>query len=167
MAARIALAALLAAASFGAAAAEFKTLDQCKPGTKVQDRNDLVGTVLRVERGSCVVQVPGHVGNQYYPHWMLRAAGASKVTSDKLVNGVYKCYHSGGYAFIDIHIDGQTSYHDKKGQAGKYKVDAGTGKVVFESGSLKEVNAKLLAGPKIGLNMNGGNHYSVTCGLSK
>ena len=156
-----------ALAPLGAIAAEFKTIDECKPGRQVLDRKDVVGTVLKVERGSCVVQVPGQSGNQYYPHWMLRAAGDSKVTSDKLVKGVYKCYHSGGYAFIDIHIDGPTSYKDKNGKPGKYKLDAGTGKIVFESGTLKEASAKLFNGPRIGLNMNGGNFYSVTCDPQK
>ncbi|HYG54653.1 MAG TPA: hypothetical protein VD965_05105 [Burkholderiales bacterium] len=158
---------LLGSFAMQAFAAEFKTIDECKPGRQVQDRKNRVGTVTKVLNGSCVVRVAGVDGDQYYPHWMLRPAGASQVTSDKLVNGVYKCYHSGGYAFIDIHIDGPSTYRDKKGKAGKYKLDAGTGKIVFESGTLRDANAKLFNGPKIGLNMDGKSVYSVTCGLSK
>jgi hypothetical protein len=50
---------------------------------------------------------------------------------------------------------------------GTYKLDDSTGKIVFESGPLTKANAKLLAGPKIGLNMNGGSFFNTTCSLKK
>lgn len=161
------LLALLAAASFGAAAAEFKALEQCKAGARVQDRKDRQGVVTGVSNGMCKVKFEGEAKESSLLHWMLRPAGESKVTADKLVNGVYKCYHSGGYSFIDIHIDGPTTYRDKNGKAGKYRLDASTGKIVFESGSLKPASAKLFNGPKIGLNMSGQNVYNTTCGMKK
>ena len=162
-----AIAFLLAAAPFGAAAAEFKTVDQCKPGIQVQDRKNRSGTITRVSNGMCYVRFAGSDKDENFLHWMLRPAGESKVTSDKLVKGVYKCYHSGGYAFIDIHIDSPDAYRDKKGNAGRYSLDASSGKIVFRSGPLQKANAKLFNGPKIGLNMDGKSVYSVTCSLSK
>src|SRR5687767_4774657 len=131
----IALAVPLAAAS-----AEFKTVDQCKPGTKVQDRKDRSGTITRVSNGMCYVRFAGADKDENFLHWMLRPAGESKVTSDKLAKGVYKCYHSGGYAFIDIHIDGPDAYRDKKGNAGRYSLDASSGKITFRSGTLQKAN---------------------------
>jgi hypothetical protein len=95
------------------------------------------------------------------------AAGAADSAADKLVNGVYACYSGSNYAFIDIHIDGPDSYRDKKGAKGRYRLEPATNRIFFESGTLKEANAKLFAGPKIGLNMNGGNVYNTTCGLKK
>jgi hypothetical protein len=38
---------------------------------------------------------------------------------------------------------------------------------VFSSGPLREASAKLLVGPRMGLNMNGGSFYNTTCGLKK
>ena len=153
--------------SFAAHAAEFKKVDECKPGVKVQDRKDRSGVITGVSNGMCKVRFPGEQKDESYLHWMLRPAGSSAVTADKLVKGVYKCYHSGGYAFIDIHIDGPDTYRDKNGKAGKYRLDAGTGKIVFESGTLKPASAKLFNGPKIGLNMSGQNVYNTTCGMKK
>lgn len=147
-------------------AAQFKKIDECTPGAKVSDRQNRAGTIERVSNGMCEVNLEGG-GKRSYLHWMLRPAGTSAATSDKLVNGVYKCYHSGGYSFIDIHIDGPSAYRDKNGKPGRYRLDAGTGRIVFESGTLKEASAKLFNGPKIGLNMTGQNVYNTTCGLKK
>ena len=150
-----------------AGAAEFKKVDECKPGLRVMDRKDRAGTITRISNGMCYVRFAGSDREENFLHWMLRPAGASPVASDKLVNGMYKCYHAGGYAFIDIRIEGPTAYKDKDGKAGRYKLDAGTGKIVFESGTLKGAHAKLFNGPRIGLNMDGKSVYSVTCSLSK
>ncbi|MGQ0655813.1 MAG: hypothetical protein ACT4P4_26745 [Betaproteobacteria bacterium] len=149
--------------SFCSAAAEFKKIDECVAGRQVTDRKDRNGVITGVANGMCRVKFAGEEKESSYLHWMLRPAGSSKVTADKLVNGVYKCYHSGGYAFIDIHIDGPNTYRDKNGKAGRYTLDAGTGKIVFESGTLKPASAKLFNGPKIGLNMDGKTVYSTTC----
>ena len=151
----------------GAAAAEFKKIDECVAGAKVTDRKNKTGVVTGVSNGMCKVRFPGEQKDESYLHWMLRPAGSSAVTADKLVKGVYKCYHSGGYAFIDIHIEGPDTYRDKNGKAGRYRLDAGTGKIVFESGTLKPASAKLFNGPKIGLNMTGQNVYNTTCGMKK
>ncbi|MGZ8230877.1 MAG: hypothetical protein ACXWUS_14665, partial [Burkholderiales bacterium] len=62
---------------------------------------------------------------------------------------------------------GPTSYRDKQGKQGRYKLDAASGTIVFETGPLTKANAKLLAGPKIGLNMSGGSFFNTTCSLKK
>ena len=151
-------------------AAEFRKGEDCVVGAKVADRQDKTGTVTGVKTTMCEVQLDDGTKRSYL-FWMLRPAGSSKVTTDKLVNGVYPCYSSAGssinYAFMDIHIEGPDTYRDKKGNKGKYRLDTATGKIVFESGPLKPANAKLLSGPKIGLNMDGGNHFNMSCGLKK
>jgi len=154
-------------ASFPVAAAEFKKIDECVTGTRVMDRKDRTGVVTGVSNGMCKVKFEGEAKESSSLHWMLRPAGSSVVTADKLANGVYKCYHSGGYAFIDIHIDGPNAYRDKNGKAGRYSLDAKSGRIVFESGTLKGASAKLFNGPKIGLNMTGQNVYNTTCGMQK
>jgi hypothetical protein len=157
----------MALATCGVHAAEFKKVEECTPGRTVMDRKDRSGTVTGVSNGMCKVQFAGAEKPESFLHWMLRPAGASKLTADKLVNGVYKCYHSGGYSFIDIHIDGPSTYRDKNGKPGKYKLDAASGKIVFESGTLKPASAKLFNGPKIGLNMTGQNVYNTTCSMKR
>ncbi len=68
---------------------------------------------------------------------------------------------------MDIQIDGPDTYRDKNGNKGKYQLDAKTGKIVFTSGPLQQASGKLLAGPKIGLNMTGGSFYNTVCGLKQ
>jgi hypothetical protein len=160
------LAAALTCLPCAALAQEFKKEADCVVGSKVADRKNQVGTVKSVKSSMCTVQLENGK-EQSYLFWMLRKAGDRVETTDKLVNGVYQCYHSGGYAFIDIHIQGPDTYADKKGVKGRYKLDPASNKIVFESGTLTQANAKLLAGPKIGMNANGGSFYSLTCGLKK
>jgi len=151
-------------------AAEFKKAQDCVVGAKVTDRQNRSGTVTSVSGGMCRVKLDG--GKEISTlFWMLRAAGTSTAATEKLVKGIYPCYSLSGstlnYTFMDIQIDGPTAYRDKQGYKGTYKLDEGTGKIVFESGPLTKANAKLLAGPRIGINMNGGSFFNTTCSLKK
>jgi hypothetical protein len=161
---------LLMLASSLALSAEFKKEQDCVVGAQVTDRQNKTGTVTSVSKSMCRVKLDDGKETSYL-FWMLRPAGTSAVTSDRLVSGTYMCYSSAGntlnYMFMDIVIDGPTSYRDKQGTKGSYKLDEATGKIVFESGPLTTANAKLLAGPKIGLNMSGGRVFNTTCGLKK
>ena len=140
-------------------------------GAKVTDRQNKTGTVLKTQGGMCRLKMDGTGEEKSYLFWMLRPAGTSAAPTDKLVNGVYPCYSLSGttlnYMFMDVVIDGPDAYRDKKGNKGRYKLESATGKIVFESGPLAKANAKLLAGPKIGLNMNGGSFFNTTCSLKK
>jgi hypothetical protein len=148
-------------------AAEFKAAKECVIGTKVMDRDDQAGTVVSSANSMCRVRFDISGKEVSYLFWMLRPAGASRVTDDTLVPGTYKCYGSAGYLFMDIHIGGPKTYRDKHGTVGEYRLDASSGKIVFESGPFVKATAQLLAGPKIGLNMNGGTFYATTCGLRR
>ncbi len=153
-----------------AISAEFKKEQDCVVGAKVTNRQNKTGTVMSVSGGMCRLKLDdGKETSTLF--WMLRPAGAAVEATDKLVKGVYPCYSLSGttlnYLFMDIQIDGPAAYRDKKGNKGSYKLEAATGKIVFESGPLTKANAKLLPGPKIGLNMTGGSFFNTTCSLKK
>lgn len=153
-----------------AAAAEFKSASECAVGTRVTDRQNKSGVVVAVDGTLCKVKLDESGKTESKIFWMLRGAGASAQSNDRLVPGTYPCYSLAGgtlnYAFIDIHILSASAYSDKAGVKGNYRIES-SGKIVFESGPLAPANAKLLAGPRIGLNMNGGNFFNTSCSLKK
>lgn len=157
---------LLVGASDAVLAQEFSKQSQCVAGVRVVDREGNSGVIVELSNGMCKVRKDADGTTRSYLHWSLRPVGASVQTSDKLGKGLYACYTlTGGmmnYAFIDIRIDGPNTYRDKSGKSGKYRLEP-SGKMVFESGSLATANGKLLAGPRIGLNMDGGSFYNITC----
>ena len=130
------------------------------------DKANKVGTITSVSESMCAVTLEDGTKTTYL-FWMLRPAGTSAVTDDKLVKGVYECYSGGNYLFMDIHIDGPDAYHDNEGNKGRYHWDPATGKIVFKSGPFEKATAQLLTGPSIGLNMNGGTFFNTTCDLTK
>jgi hypothetical protein len=160
---------LLAGAIGTASAQEFTKATQCVVGTRVVDREGNTGEIIE-NNGMCKVRKDADGNTRYYMHWYLRPAGAKAQTTDKLAQGLYACYTLVGsttnYAFIDIRIDGPDQYSDKNGKSGKYRLES-SGKIIFESGPLTKANAKLMAGPRIGLNMDGGSFYNVTCSPKK
>lgn len=151
-------------------AAEFKSPKECVVGGKVQNRQNQTGTVTKVNGSMCEFQLAdGKKVSDLF--WMLRVAGSTVASGAKLVQGTYPCYSLSGttlnYMFMDIIIDGADSYRDKSGNKGKFRVDAAGGKMTFESGPLSKANAKVMDGPRIGINMNGGNFFNTTCSLKK
>jgi hypothetical protein len=145
-------------------AAEFKSDKECVIGSKVANRENRTGTVIAVDGGTCRVRLDGDGKTIPYLFWMLHAAGGSKETNDKLVVGRYDCY-VGSQGTGDMRITSASTY-ESGGKKGKYHVEA-SNKIVFESGPFSSFNAKLLAGPRIGMNMNGGTFYNMTCDPGK
>jgi hypothetical protein len=146
------------------AAAEFKKNSDCVPGIQVSDRNDRTGTVLALDNGMCKVGFPDGSERSYLV-WMLRPAGAGAQAQDRLVPGTYPCYSSGNYLFMDVVIQDGSRYRSGKG-SGEYRLEK-DGTLDFISGPLQEASAKLLPGPRIGLNMDGGSFYNTSCSLKK
>ncbi len=177
-----ALAMTLADVAFAAA---FTKAGDCVVGKRVINRDNQAGVIVSADGSSCRVKLDATGKIDYNIFWMLSAEGSgdgrpSRAASRKmptteggsagtLPTGVYKCYMLAGttlnYAFIDIHVTGGNRYRDKSGKSGTFTVD-GAGKIVF-TGPLAAANAKLLSGPRIGLNMNGGNFYNTTCSISR
>lgn len=157
---------LLVAMTLAAQCDVFKRADQCKVGMRVTDKMNKSGTIIDIDRymSLCHVRLDDGTEN-YYIFWMLRPAGASVETSDKLVPGTYECYQSGRYTFMDMKITGLNTY-SSAGSSGRFHVEPSR-KIVFESGSLAKYHAHLLAGPSIGLNANNDSFWATTCELKK
>lgn len=166
---RFTIAAVLMSVSCTLSAQEFSKKEQCVAGVRVVDREGNAGEIVGINNGLCEVRKDDGK-NRSYMHWYLRPAGASAKPTDELAEGLYSCYTLVGgttnYAFIDIRIISDDEYEDKNGDSGDYRLED-SGKIVFESGSLKRANAKLMAGPRIGLNMDGGSFYNITCSPKK
>ena len=145
-------------------AAEFKSEKECVVGSKVADHENHAGKVVSVESAKCRVLLDSSGQTTAYLFWMLHAAGASAETNDNLVMGKYNCW-VGSQATGGLRITGPSSY-ESDGKTGKYRVEPSR-KIVFESGPFSTFTAKLLPGPKIGLNMTGGSFYNMTCDPAK
>ena len=152
-----------------AMAQEFKSADECVVGKRVVTREKQAGVIVKASGSGCTVKLDSTGQTDYNIFWMLRAEGSSNKVEVGLPPGKYACYFLSGsnlnYAFIDIHIESGNRYRDKQGKPGTFKIEADQ-KIVF-TGSLASANAKLLAGPRIGLNMDGGNFFNTTCSKSK
>jgi hypothetical protein len=146
------------------AAAEFKSEKECTIGAKVADRQNRVGKIIALDGPECRVQLDATGEKIPYLFWMLHAAGGSALTNDKLVIGNYECW-VGTQMAAGIRITGPTSYVFD-GRSGKFHIEPSR-QIVFESGSLRGFNAKLLPGPRIGINMNGGTFYNMACDPAK
>ena len=131
-------------------AAEFKSEKECVVGSKVADRQNQTGKVIAVEPSTCRVRLDGSGKTIPYLFWMLHAAGDSVETNDKLVIGKYDCW-VGSQAAGEMRITGPSTY-ESDGKKGTFRVEPSR-KIVFESGPFSTFNAKLLAGPRIGMNM--------------
>jgi hypothetical protein len=149
-----------------ASAEKFKSVQECTPGKRVVDLRSRHGKVIKND-GSTMCQVAfdgGKTENLLF--WMFNAEGDSPETNDKLVPGKYECFASGRYTFMDMYITGANTYQSA-GTSGKFHVEYPSRKIVFETGSLSKYHAKLMQGPKIGLNTDGGQFYATTCELKK
>lgn len=168
-----------------AMAQEFTKAAQCVVGTRVVNRDGQAGVIASADGSSCRVKLDATGKIDYNIFWMLRPeggtgkgsgrAGATAAPSTSapgsggLVAGLYKCYMLAGttlnYAFIDIRIEDNSRYRDKSGKAGTWKLADG-GKIVF-TGPLAAANARLLPGPRIGLNMDGGGFFNTSCSIGR
>jgi hypothetical protein len=172
-------------------AAEFTKASDCVVGQRVVNRDKQAGVIVKADGSSCHVKLDATGKTDYNIFWMLRPeknsskaadspsqrdpsagqsqSGNTNPASTGLQPGKYTCYMltSGAlnYAFIDIHIDSPSRYRDKSGKSGGYSID-GNQKITF-TGPLAAANAKLLPGPRIGLNMNGGKFFNTSCSMKK
>ena len=103
----------------------------------------------------------------WFLFWMLHSEGGSAETNDQLVAGVYECFagNPNQYTFMNLRVIGTDSY-EWAGQRGKLRVEPSR-KMVFESGPLAKYTSKLLAGPSVGLNTDGGTFFGTHCDLKK
>jgi len=151
-----------------AVAENFKSVKECVPGKRVVNNMGDKGKILRVSQGTlCVVLLDATGKEQSSIFWMLREEGASAETNDKLVPGTYACYagNPNQYTFNDLKILSANSY-EWAGQRGRFHVEPSR-KIVYETGPLAKYTSKLLAGPSVGLNTDGGTFFGTHCDLQK
>jgi hypothetical protein len=154
-----------------AAGGNFKSPSQCTPGRRVTNNMGQTGSVVRVSQGSlCIVHLDhggDSDGNQASLFWMLRQAGTSPETTDKLVRGTYECFTGNPvhYADMDVLITGPGSYRSAN-QNGAFHMGPAN-QIIYDSGALRGYKSKLLAGPSIGLNSNGDSFFGTHCDLKK
>ncbi len=162
---------LIAACVLGprpAAAENFKSVNECVAGKRVANNSGDKGVILRISQGTmCVVKLDATGKEQSSIFWMLHDEGGSAETNDKLVPGNYACYAGlpNQYTFNDLKILSGTSY-EWAGQQGKFHVDPSR-RIVYETGPLAKYTSKLLAGPSVGLNTDGGAFFGTHCDLQK
>jgi hypothetical protein len=148
----------------------FKSARECMVGKRVTDSSGKSGTVTHVEGNGgtlCTVMVDESKKEHAYIFWMLHTEGANApaIDKDKLVPGVYECFGGGHYTFMDMRILSANTY-ESAGEKGRFRVEP-SGTIVFESGPLMKNHGKLLRGPAIGLNADGGSFYATTCELNR
>lgn len=142
---------------------------RCPAGAAVVDRQDRPATVLGENNGLCVVRyADGAVHSTL--HWLLSpaAAGAGKAPASgggALPTGRYTCSMSsaGGQFPITI-VDGST-YSDRGGQSGRYRVDGD--RITFESGSLRGTFSRILGAGKFGLSTSQTTSFYGICNLKR
>jgi hypothetical protein len=150
-----------------AAAENYKSVKECVPGKRVVNNMGDKGKILRISQGTLCVVLLDTGKEQSSIFWMLRDEGASAETNDKLVPGTYACYagNPNQYTFMDLKILSANSY-EWAGARGNFHVDPSR-KIVYETGPLARYTSKLLAGPSVGLNTDGGTFFGTHCDLQK
>ena len=148
-----------------AGAENFKNGKRCTAGKRIVDNRGKHGRITATDGTICMVALDEGGTDQTRIFWMLRAEGASAETDDKLVPGVYECFANMRYTYMDVYITGPNTYTSAD-TPGKFHVEPSR-KIVFETGSLAQYNARLQRGPSIGLNADGGSFWGTTCELKK
>ena len=149
----------------------FKAPSECVPGKRVTNNMGETGTVVRVTEGTmCIVHLDhggDSAGNKSSLFWMLRPAGTSAETSDRLVAGTDQCFAGlpNVYADMDVTITGSGRYRSAN-ESGTFHMGPANA-IIYDNGPLKGYTSKLLAGPSIGLNQDGGTFFGTHCDLKR
>jgi hypothetical protein len=147
---------------------QLQTFKDCVVGKRVSTNDGRKGTITRVDPAwsYCYVRFDDNGKEAGYLYSLLNSeGGAAKKDDLKLSPGVYECFASGHYTFMDMRITGADTY-SMAGRAGKFRIEP-TGKIVFETGPLSKYYSKLVSGGRIGLNTNGDSFYATTCELNR
>lgn len=139
--------------------------ERCRSGARVVDRQERAGVVLGENNGSCLVRLDDGSSKNYLA-WMLSPEGAASAPVQGLAPGRYTCSADGAGQFA-ITIAGGGSYSDRAGKPGRYRLDAATGNISFDSGSLAGQHSKLLGPGKFGLSSAPTKMYYAVCNLKR
>lgn len=137
--------------------------DDCRPGTRVTDRQQRAGEVRGELNGMCVVALDDG-GSRSYLAWMLSpATQGADASAGKLSAGRYVCSTAGAGHF-DIHIVDGSTYADRAGKRGSYTLVGD--RIEFQSGSLADYHSRLLGDGKFGLASEPVQTFYVVCNLN-
>ena len=163
----IALLLSLIAASY-AHGQQFQSFKDCVVGKRVSTNNGRKGTITRLDTAwsYCYVRFDDDGKEISYLYSLLNAENDSgKKPSLAVQTGVYECVTGGKYTAMLLRITDSRSYSTSEG-GGAFHIET-TGKIVFETGPMRQFHSKLLSEARIGLNNDGGTFYATSCELNR
>jgi hypothetical protein len=147
---------------------QLQKFTDCKIGMRVSTIDGRKGTITRLDVpwSYCWVKFDDNGKETELLYSLLNSeeGAAGKQDPFKLAVGPYECVTGTAQSMI-LHITGANTYSIPEGK-GTFKVGT-DGKIVFESGPMKEFHSMLLSGGRIGLNQNGGKFYNTACSLNR
>jgi len=159
-------------AGVSAGAATGTGTGNCRVGTRVTDRENRTGVVVRADGPSCHVKIDGTGEERYYLQWMLTPGGGTNQASQArnaapggpLETGSYSCWAANGVAgTLRLVIRSGSQYADGNGTAGSYRYDAGSGRITFQSGPWGGFYGTALEPGKIGISSRPGGFSNTVC----
>jgi hypothetical protein len=153
-----------------ASAQKFQTFQDCAVGKRVATNGGRTGTITRLDRewSYCYVRFDDDGKEVSYLYSLLNgiggggAAGAARTTGEmKIQPGEYECITGENASTMTLRITGSDSYL-VEGKSGKFRLEA-SGRIVFETGPMREFHSRLLEHARIGLNLDGGSYYPTAC----
>ena len=157
------LAAIIALSAVRSAyAGKLDSPKDCVVGMQVTTGDGHKGKITRVDRdwSYCYV-LQDDTGKEVGYLYSLLETGGQAPSDDKLVIGDYSCWVGEEAAAAGIRITGDSTY-ESGGRKGNFRLEP-SGKIRFKSGPFSTFNGKLLSGRRIGMNLNGGSFYNMTC----
>lgn len=149
-------------------AGQYNSVNDCVVGKRVKLNNGQHGKITRIDRAwsYCYVLLDDTGKELSFLYSLISdegsgSSGGGKAGNDKLVVGKYNCL-VGDQASGEMRITGPSTY-EAEGKKGTYRLDAASGKIVFESGPFSSYHAKRLDAGRIGMNLTGGTFYNLTC----
>ena len=146
---------------------QLQSFKDCAVGKRVSTNDGRKGVITRLDPAwsYCFVRFDDNGKESSFLYSLLNSEGAPAANNGSLALGAYECVTGEHATTMLLRITGANSY-SVSGTAGKFHMEP-TGKIVFESGPLKEFSSKLLAGGRIGLNLNGGVYDGASCELNR
>ncbi|MDP3856129.1 MAG: hypothetical protein Q8Q73_00050 [Stagnimonas sp.] len=138
----------------------------CTVGAQVVDRKNQLGTVVAVDGTSCKVRL-ANGSEDYYLGWMLKSASEPAAQPAGLAVGPYRCVAGGGSAGGFDLVVGPEGTYSSAGSSGEFRLDQGSGKLVFPTGSLKGMFGKVLGEGKLGLSSRDGGYSGTVCNAKR
>jgi hypothetical protein len=145
---------------------QLQSFKDCVVGKRVSTNDGRKGVITRLNPAwsYCFVRFDDNGKETSFLYSLLNSED-NTATSGNLTVGTYECVTGGRSTTMLLRITGPNTY-SVSGSSGKVHMEP-SGKIVFETGPMKEFSSKLLSGGRIGLNLNGGAFYGTSCELNR